>query len=211
MTKPKNRPGSAVSPGRRGFLRHAGAVCGTLSLMAAFPAPATVSARPRRVQFVHTHTGETLAAEYFDGSGYNETCLSAVDHLLRDFRTGESHRIDPQLLDILYDLQALADRESTIACNERDAAPKFKRCGRAQSTPAWKSYRCAIDGFFDPSAGRARTLTGPWRSGVLCQLRFRTRRHRTGALLVIIARGAPHHGTRTGPPRRAVTAVARRS
>jgi len=114
MTKPKNRPGSAVSPGRRGFLRHAGAVCGTLSLMAAFPAPATVSARPRRVQFVHTHTGETLAAEYFDGSGYNETCLSAVDHLLRDFRTGESHRIDPQLLDILYDLQALADRESTF-------------------------------------------------------------------------------------------------
>ena len=114
MTKPKNRPGSAVSPGRRGFLRHAGAVCGTLSLMAAFPAPATVSARPRRVQFVHTHTGETLAAEYFDGSGYNETCLSAVDHLLRDFRTGESHRIDPQLLDTLYDLQALADRESTF-------------------------------------------------------------------------------------------------
>jgi uncharacterized protein YcbK (DUF882 family) len=82
--------------------------------MAAFPAPATVSARPRRVQFVHTHTGETLAAEYFDGSGYNETCLSAVDHLLRDFRTGESHPIDPQLLDILYDLQALADRESTF-------------------------------------------------------------------------------------------------
>jgi len=114
MTKPIESPGSTASPDRRRFLRHAGAVCGTLSLMAAWPVPATVGARPRRVQFVHTHTGETLAAEYFDGGAYNETCLSAVNHLLRDFRTGESHRIDPQLLDILYDLQTRADREGTF-------------------------------------------------------------------------------------------------
>jgi uncharacterized protein YcbK (DUF882 family) len=113
MTKPSDSP-STASPERRRFLQQAGAVCGTLSLLAAFPAPATVGARPRQVQFVHTHTGETLAAEYFDGSCYNETCLSAVNHLLRDFRTGESHRIDPQLLDILYDLQTLADRQSTF-------------------------------------------------------------------------------------------------
>jgi uncharacterized protein YcbK (DUF882 family) len=114
MTNPSESPGITVSPERRRFLQRAGAVCGTLSLMAAFPAPATVNGRPRRVQFVHTHTGETLAAEYFDGSGYSETCLNAVDHLLRDFRTGETHRIDPQLLDILFDLQTLADRESTF-------------------------------------------------------------------------------------------------
>ena len=114
MTTPNDRPGSTASPGRRRFIQRAGAVCGALSLMAAFPAPATVSARPRRVQFVHTHTGETLAADYFDGSDYSASCLSAVNHLLRDFRTGESHRIDPQLLDILYDLQTLADRQSTF-------------------------------------------------------------------------------------------------
>ena len=35
-----------------------------------------------------------------------------VNILLRDFRTGESHRIDPTLLDILYDLQVLADRDA---------------------------------------------------------------------------------------------------
>jgi len=116
MPKPINDPRASASPERRRFLHRAGAVCGTLGVMAAFPAPApaTVIAPPRRVQFVHTHTGETLTAEYFDGSGYSEVCLSAVDHLLRDFRTGESHRIDPRLLDILYDLQNLADRHSTF-------------------------------------------------------------------------------------------------
>jgi uncharacterized protein YcbK (DUF882 family) len=35
-----------------------------------------------------------------------------VNHLLRDFRTGESHPIDPALLDILYDLQSRADRDA---------------------------------------------------------------------------------------------------
>src|ERR1035441_4446407 len=114
MPKPINDPRPGASAERRRFLHRAGAVCGTLGLMAAFPAPATVIAPPRRVQFVHTHTSETLTAEYFDGSGYSEVCLSAVDHLLRDFRTGESHRIDPRLLDILYDLQTLADRHSSF-------------------------------------------------------------------------------------------------
>lgn len=99
---------------RRRFLRGAGAVCCTLGIVAAFPARATVIAPRRRLQFLHTHTGETLTADYFNGGAYNENCLTAVDRLLRDFRTGEIHRIDPRLLDILSDLQDLADRHSTF-------------------------------------------------------------------------------------------------
>ena len=114
MPNATNGPESTASPERRRFLRRAGAVCGTLGLMAAIPAPASIIARPRQLQFVHTHTGETLTADYFDGSCYSQTCLSEVDHLLRDFRTGESHRIDPQLLDVLFDLQNLANRHSTF-------------------------------------------------------------------------------------------------
>jgi uncharacterized protein YcbK (DUF882 family) len=52
--------------------------------------------------------------EYFDGSGYSASGLAAIDHLLRDFRTGESQRIDPNLLDVLNDLQNLANRYSTF-------------------------------------------------------------------------------------------------
>jgi uncharacterized protein YcbK (DUF882 family) len=36
-----------------------------------------------------------------------------VNRFLRDFRSGEIHPIDPRLLDILYQLQILADRAAT--------------------------------------------------------------------------------------------------
>lgn len=35
---------------------------------------------------------------------YLPTALSAVSHLLRDFRTGDEHPIDPRLLDLLHAL-----------------------------------------------------------------------------------------------------------
>jgi uncharacterized protein YcbK (DUF882 family) len=105
----------AHPPERRRFLQRAGALCGTLGVVAAFPAHATLlTPVPRSVRFLHTHTGESLTAEYFDGNAYSQPCLAAVDHLLRDWRTGESHHIDPALLDILYDLQNLADPHSTF-------------------------------------------------------------------------------------------------
>ena len=119
---------------RRGFLLRASAVCGALASLPAFanlPADTNVlpvaiadtlaanadalaanAAGPRSLRFVHTHTGETLTAAYFDGSAYDDASLSDVNHLLRDFRTGDSHVIDPALLDILYDLQVLADHDA---------------------------------------------------------------------------------------------------
>ena len=91
---------------RRARARRAGT-----SAASADPAAST-AAGPRSLRFVHTHTGESLTAAYFDGSAYDAASLSDVNHLLRDFRTGESHLMDPQLLDILYDLQVLADRDA---------------------------------------------------------------------------------------------------
>lgn len=106
---------------RRRFLLHAAAACGAIGVFARVaPAQAAgtgastaeLPAAPRSLRFVHTHTGESLTAAYFDGSAYDAASLGEVDHLLRDFRTGESHLMDPQLLDILYDLQVLADRDA---------------------------------------------------------------------------------------------------
>ena len=63
---------------------------------------------------MHTHTGEALTARYFDGRHYDAAALSDVNHLLRDFRTGDSKRMDPALLDILWALQSLADHADTF-------------------------------------------------------------------------------------------------
>jgi uncharacterized protein YcbK (DUF882 family) len=61
----------------------------------------------RALEFVHTHTGERLAVEYFGGGTYVPDALTTINHFLRDFRTGDVHSIDPHLLDLLHSLNGL--------------------------------------------------------------------------------------------------------
>jgi uncharacterized protein YcbK (DUF882 family) len=86
---------------RRAFLGRSG-----MALLAAGPVAAWARvAECRSLSFVHTHTGETLTCAYYQAGGYAPSQLARVDHFLRDFRTGEVHRIDPGVLDILFDLK----------------------------------------------------------------------------------------------------------
>ncbi len=114
MTQREQTPVNLGSEGRRRFLQKAGAVCAVAGAFAAMPALAAADLQPRRLRFVHTHTGETLTTTYFDGNDYDAAALLEVNHLMRDFRTGEVQPMDPPLLDILWNLQALADRDSTF-------------------------------------------------------------------------------------------------
>ena len=85
-------------PSRRRFLTALAA--GSLMLVSR---PARAALAPaRELRFTHLHTGETLAVEYFQAGHYQPDALAAVNHLLRDFRTGEVHDIDPALLDALF-------------------------------------------------------------------------------------------------------------
>lgn len=66
----------------------------------------------RALAFRHLHTGEALTVEYAQGGTYWPEALTAIDRLLRDFRTGDVRRIDPRLLDLLH---ALGGRLETRA------------------------------------------------------------------------------------------------
>ena len=52
------------------------------------------------------HTGETLDTVFWDEGRYVPDALSEVNHVLRDFRTGDVHQIQPGLLDLLHRLSA---------------------------------------------------------------------------------------------------------
>ena len=65
------------------------------------------SAETRILRFTHLHTGERLEAEYFTGGAYRLDAVSAINHLLRDFRTDEVHAIDQNLLDLLHGLSTV--------------------------------------------------------------------------------------------------------
>jgi uncharacterized protein YcbK (DUF882 family) len=100
----QDSPGAgSQSLSRRRFL--AGVMAAPL-LAAAAPLQAAVT-DPKALRFLHTHTGERLAVEYAGSSGYRPDALAAVNHFLRDFRTGDEHPIDPSLLDLLHRVTTL--------------------------------------------------------------------------------------------------------
>lgn len=61
-------------------------------------------AADRSLSFFHTHTGERLATAYCAGGEYVAPALHDVNTLLRDFRVNRVKPIDPQLLDLLFEL-----------------------------------------------------------------------------------------------------------
>ena len=87
---------------RRDALRLGGA--GMISLFAApvMASTANYATGQRSLSFHHRHTGESMAATYWENGEYIPQALDEIDVLLRDFWTDETIRIDVGLLDSLY-------------------------------------------------------------------------------------------------------------
>jgi uncharacterized protein YcbK (DUF882 family) len=88
---------------RRRMLEAAAALAGTAALwpQALIGSPNSTA---RRIALTNLHTDERLEVEYFRDGGYVPEALAALAVLLRDFRNGEQHVIDPKLMDYLVDL-----------------------------------------------------------------------------------------------------------
>jgi uncharacterized protein YcbK (DUF882 family) len=59
----------------------------------------------RKLSFYNTHTGENITTVYCEQGAYVPQALTDINHILRDFRTGEVKEIDTDLLDLLFALQ----------------------------------------------------------------------------------------------------------
>jgi len=103
-----------MSWSRRRLLEAGGALAG-LSIAAVVRPPSALAAAGRgtppggasmgkRLALVNLHTAERLELEYWRGTNYVPESLAAINVLLRDFRNGEQHIIDPSLMDYLYDV-----------------------------------------------------------------------------------------------------------
>jgi uncharacterized protein YcbK (DUF882 family) len=76
--------------------------------------PSQALTATRRLSFHNLHTGESLNAVYREGGVLVPDALAAVNHVLRDYRTGDVHPIDPRLLDLLATLSARLDTRSAF-------------------------------------------------------------------------------------------------
>jgi len=103
-----------VSVDRRGVLKAGGlltAVFAGMPLIALWPRPARAlsEAAGKRIALENLHTGERLDIEYYRDGEYRHDALAAIEVLLRDFRNGAQHPIDPKLMDYLVDVAGSLD------------------------------------------------------------------------------------------------------
>lgn len=98
-------PDESETPLDRARRRFIGStVVTSIGVLAAPTALAAALPTKRALSLFNTHTKEQLTTAYYDAGSYQKNALADVDHLLRDHRTGEVHRMDIALLDLLHDL-----------------------------------------------------------------------------------------------------------
>jgi uncharacterized protein YcbK (DUF882 family) len=106
-----------MSFGRRRLLKAAGALAAASAastwIARAFAASGADASRSLVLR--NLHTDEVLDVVYRRGKEYVPEALARIELLLRDYRTGDRHAIDPKLLDILYEVARQAQVEPTFS------------------------------------------------------------------------------------------------
>ena len=78
------------------------------------PVDRAFSVDERKLSFYHTHTHETLEVTYSVGGEFVASALDEVNNFLADFRTGGATVMDPDLLEVIYDVRASLGSDATF-------------------------------------------------------------------------------------------------
>ena len=119
---PSSRKPCSEHGRRHGFVRTAAACLGcAMIILLALAAGAAENSQERVLSFFNTHTGEHLSVAYKRGADYVPEALAKIDHILRDPLTGDVYKIDPKLLDFLWDVLEKLDyhKEVEVVCGFR--------------------------------------------------------------------------------------------
>jgi uncharacterized protein YcbK (DUF882 family) len=88
----------------------------------------------KRIALLNLHTDERLEIEYFRDDAYVADALASIAHVLRDFRTGEQHAIDPKLMDYLVEVAGRVGvpPEFSVICGYRSRQTNERLHARSQ-------------------------------------------------------------------------------
>jgi uncharacterized protein YcbK (DUF882 family) len=68
----------------------------------------------RSIAMHHLHTGEDITITYKRDGRYDEAALEKLNWFLRDWRRGEQTRMDPHLIDLVWEVQREANAQAPI-------------------------------------------------------------------------------------------------
>jgi uncharacterized protein YcbK (DUF882 family) len=109
------------------------ALLGLMLVSLATLSQGTMTAEQRELSFFHTHTGKQLEVVYWQDGQYDPAALEEINRFLSDFRTGDIVEIDPQLLDVIYDVRASLGSDGTYQVISAYRSPKTNEMLRGRS------------------------------------------------------------------------------
>jgi uncharacterized protein YcbK (DUF882 family) len=97
------------------------------------PASGAYIAEERQLSFYHTHTRQNLQVTYAIDGKYVDGALEKVNLFLSDFRTGGKVEIDPELLDLIYDVRASLGSSGTFEVISAYRSPETNEMLRSKT------------------------------------------------------------------------------
>lgn len=92
-----------------------------------------LTTKTKELSFYHTHTGERLSVVYWRDGNYLPSALTDINDFLSDFRTGDRVEIDPQLLDLIYDVRSALDSDGAYQIVSAYRSPQTNEMLRQRS------------------------------------------------------------------------------
>ncbi|HVT55344.1 MAG TPA: DUF882 domain-containing protein [Xanthobacteraceae bacterium] len=112
----------------RGFSSHTGKCIGLAALILFFGCEnlqnAVANGDTRTISFHHLHTGEDLTITYKKNGRYDEAAMQKINWELRDWRRDEAIKMDPHLIDLVWEAQRESGGKAPIqvVCGYRSPA-----------------------------------------------------------------------------------------
>lgn len=110
---------------------------GAAAGLAAIAAPAWAQGldiwEPRRAILHNLHTGEAFNDVYYANGSYLPDALAEANRVMRDWRTGDEHFIDPGLFDALHTIQLKLEANGPFQVISGYRSPKTNAMLRARS------------------------------------------------------------------------------
>ncbi len=147
--RPKSCPFSIV---------RAGASCGLALAVFLFGSKALQNAvaegETRTISMHHTHTDENITITYKRDGRYDEAALEKINWFLRDWRRSKETRMDPHLIDLLWEVQRETGSKEPIyiVCGYRSPATNAMLRRRSNGVARYSQHMLghAVD-FYIPS------------------------------------------------------------
>jgi uncharacterized protein YcbK (DUF882 family) len=118
---------------RRSVL-HRGAALAAVSLLGRSGRLFGAEQEVRRIAFTNLHTGEQVETDYFRNGDYVPQALDQIEKVLRDFRNGARHAMDPKLMDFLVDVAAKVGSKPVFSVISGYRSPETNRKLHEKST-----------------------------------------------------------------------------